>query len=246
MAGLRDDLKSMAEGFRWGRRPMVPRSAEPYALERGRPDVPDRLGAHRGGNRCTPGDPEVDDPADAPQRGRAEVYGRDVLEGVRAPLIFYSNHSSHLDATIIMTSLPDRWQSKTAVGAARDYFFDVWWRAGVHRARLRRVPDRSRARRSQRRHEGARAARRRLVARRVPRGHALVRRTRAAVPPRHRAARASRPACGAVPIAIRRRLPGDAQGLELAEGGPAARQRAVSARRSIPRKARRISRSRCG
>ncbi|MGZ8623958.1 MAG: hypothetical protein ACXWYQ_07325 [Actinomycetota bacterium] len=34
MAGLRDELKSMAEGFRWGRRPMVPRSAEPYALER--------------------------------------------------------------------------------------------------------------------------------------------------------------------------------------------------------------------
>ena len=27
-----------------------------------------------------------------------------------------------------MTTLPDEWQSKTAVGAARDYFFDVWWR----------------------------------------------------------------------------------------------------------------------
>jgi 1-acyl-sn-glycerol-3-phosphate acyltransferase len=33
-----------------------------------------------------------------------------------------------LDATLIMTTLPDRWQRRTAVGAARDYFFDVWWR----------------------------------------------------------------------------------------------------------------------
>jgi 1-acyl-sn-glycerol-3-phosphate acyltransferase len=56
------------------------------------------------------------------------VYGRDVLEGVEPPLIFFSNHTSHLDATLIMCTLPDRWQSKTAVGAARDYFFDVWWR----------------------------------------------------------------------------------------------------------------------
>jgi 1-acyl-sn-glycerol-3-phosphate acyltransferase len=43
-------------------------------------------------------------------------------------VIFYSNHSSHLDATLIMSTLPDRWQRRTAVGAARDYFFDVWWR----------------------------------------------------------------------------------------------------------------------
>ena len=43
-------------------------------------------------------------------------------------MIFFSNHTSHLDATVIMTTLPNRWQSKTAVGAARDYFFDVWWR----------------------------------------------------------------------------------------------------------------------
>jgi 1-acyl-sn-glycerol-3-phosphate acyltransferase len=56
------------------------------------------------------------------------VFGLDNLEGVDPPLIFYSNHTSHLDATLIMCSLPDRWQSRTAVGAARDYFFDVWWR----------------------------------------------------------------------------------------------------------------------
>ena len=47
MAGMRDELKTMAEGFRWGRRPLVPRSAEPFAPGAGRLDVPDRLGAHR-------------------------------------------------------------------------------------------------------------------------------------------------------------------------------------------------------
>ena len=30
----RDELKEMARGFRWGRRPMVPRSAEPHTEER--------------------------------------------------------------------------------------------------------------------------------------------------------------------------------------------------------------------
>src|SRR5207342_1601427 len=31
--GARDELKEMARGFRWGHRPLVPRSAEPYAEE---------------------------------------------------------------------------------------------------------------------------------------------------------------------------------------------------------------------
>jgi 1-acyl-sn-glycerol-3-phosphate acyltransferase len=56
------------------------------------------------------------------------VHGLDNLDGVTAPVLFFSNHSSHLDATLILATLPDAWQRKTAVGAARDYFFDVWWR----------------------------------------------------------------------------------------------------------------------
>jgi len=31
--GVRDELKEMATGFRWGRRPIVPRSAEPFVEE---------------------------------------------------------------------------------------------------------------------------------------------------------------------------------------------------------------------
>ncbi len=62
-------------------------------------------------------------------------------------MIFFSNHSSHLDATIILTALPERWQEKTAVGAARDYFFDVWWRQAFTALVYGGVPDRSVARR---------------------------------------------------------------------------------------------------
>ena len=35
------------------------------------------------------------------------VFGRDNLAGVEPPVIFFSNHSSHLDATLIMCTLPD-------------------------------------------------------------------------------------------------------------------------------------------
>jgi 1-acyl-sn-glycerol-3-phosphate acyltransferase len=44
-------------------------------------------------------------------------------------VLFVSNHSSHLDAPLILCSLPPAWRERTAVGAAADYFFDVWWRA---------------------------------------------------------------------------------------------------------------------
>jgi 1-acyl-sn-glycerol-3-phosphate acyltransferase len=43
--------------------------------------------------------------------------------------MFISNHSSHLDASIILTTLPHTWREKTATAAAKDYFFDVWWRS---------------------------------------------------------------------------------------------------------------------
>jgi len=126
--GVRDELGAMAKGFRWGRRPLVPRSAEEHA-------EPEE-------DRVFPSDWARTDAGVAARQVLLKgvmhplvrneltlrVFGLDNLEGTDPPLIFYSNHSSHLDATLIMCSLPDRWQSRTAVGAARDYFFDVWWR----------------------------------------------------------------------------------------------------------------------
>ncbi|MFM7718935.1 MAG: lysophospholipid acyltransferase family protein [Actinomycetota bacterium] len=56
------------------------------------------------------------------------VLGLEQLERLDGPAIFVSNHTSHLDATIILATLPRRLRERTAVGAAKDYFFDVWWR----------------------------------------------------------------------------------------------------------------------
>jgi 1-acyl-sn-glycerol-3-phosphate acyltransferase len=124
----RDELKSMASGFRWGRRPLVPRSAEPFAEERIDDGFPTDWARTEAGTAARQAilkgvlNPIVHSELSL------RVFGIDELSDVPGPVIFYSNHSSHLDATLIMTTLPNRFQSKTAVGAARDYFFDVWWR----------------------------------------------------------------------------------------------------------------------
>jgi 1-acyl-sn-glycerol-3-phosphate acyltransferase len=126
--GVRDELKAMASGFRWGRRPLIPRSAEPHTAPKEDAVFPSDWARTDAGVAAR----QVLLKGVMHPLVRNEltlrVFGLDNLEGVEPPVIFYSNHSSHLDATLIMCSLPDRWQSRTAVGAARDYFFDVWWR----------------------------------------------------------------------------------------------------------------------
>jgi 1-acyl-sn-glycerol-3-phosphate acyltransferase len=128
MSGARDELREMAKGFRWGRRPLVPRSAEPYALEKDDEGFPTDWARSNVGVSARQvllkGVMKTILSSELSMR----VHGLDNLDGVDAPVLFFSNHTSHLDATIIMTTLPDAWQTKTAVGAARDYFFDVWWR----------------------------------------------------------------------------------------------------------------------
>jgi 1-acyl-sn-glycerol-3-phosphate acyltransferase len=59
---------------------------------------------------------------------RPEVHGRDLLESLREPAVFIANHSSHLDAPLILCSLPPALARRTAVGAAADYFFGDRWR----------------------------------------------------------------------------------------------------------------------
>lgn len=62
---------------------------------------------------------------------RPEVAGVDRLESVSGPVVLVANHSSHLDAPLILGSLPRRLADRVAVGAAADYFFDARWRAAV-------------------------------------------------------------------------------------------------------------------
>jgi 1-acyl-sn-glycerol-3-phosphate acyltransferase len=62
---------------------------------------------------------------------KVEVHGVKNLKRVGKAFIVIANHSSHLDAPLILGSLPLRMSRYLAAGAAADYFFDVWWRRGL-------------------------------------------------------------------------------------------------------------------
>ena len=124
-----DDLRTVARGWRWGRRSLVPRSAEEFV-----PTTPPTVFGTEWA-RTAP----MKALREVAQRGglaplfhsqvRTHVEGLDVLNKVRGPVIFAANHASHLDTPLILLSLPDEWRRNTTVGAAADYFFDTWWRA---------------------------------------------------------------------------------------------------------------------
>ncbi len=124
-----DDLRKMARGWRWGRRPLVPRSAEPFLVPAEQAVFPTEW-ARRPAARAirgavqTAGLTPLFTTQVAPQ-----VEGRDVLTRVQPPVLFVANHASHLDTPLILCSLPQEWRRNTAVAAAADYFFDTWWRA---------------------------------------------------------------------------------------------------------------------
>jgi len=124
-----DDLRQVSRGWRWGRRSLVPRSAEqwvpasrstvfPSEWSRRKPAMAAREVAHKVGL----------EPLFRSQV-RTRVEGLDILERTEGPVIFVANHASHLDTPLILFSLPDEWRRRTAVAAAADYFFDTWWRA---------------------------------------------------------------------------------------------------------------------
>jgi 1-acyl-sn-glycerol-3-phosphate acyltransferase len=56
------------------------------------------------------------------------VTGQEALDGLRTPVVFVSNHASHLDAPLLLCALPRPVRDRTAVAAAADYFFGGWWR----------------------------------------------------------------------------------------------------------------------
>lgn len=60
-----------------------------------------------------------------------KVIGVDALKRVDSPYVAVANHSSHLDAPLVMCGLPWRLARHISTGVAADYFFDVWWRRGL-------------------------------------------------------------------------------------------------------------------
>src|SRR5918997_5255219 len=54
---------------------------------------------------------------------RPRRVGLDIFDGLKPPVIFVANHSSHLDTPSILRALPKKWRRKTATVAAADYFY---------------------------------------------------------------------------------------------------------------------------
>ena len=58
------------------------------------------------------------------RRVRWESTGTEHVNDSNAPVIFASNHQSHVDTHVIMHTLPKNYRNKTAVAAAFDHFAD--------------------------------------------------------------------------------------------------------------------------
>jgi len=129
--GLMKDIRTLTGGRDWRGRSRTPRSAvahEPPEPPREFPTGWARTEAAQKARRAL-------------QRGvltpltwsqtRPEIQGRDRLAGLKGPVVFVANHSSHLDTPLILGSLPRHLGERMAVGAAADYFFDARVRAVV-------------------------------------------------------------------------------------------------------------------
>lgn len=57
---------------------------------------------------------------------KVHVHGLANVEGVEGAFIVFGNHSSHLDAPLILSCLPGRLSKHIATGAAGDFFFKNW------------------------------------------------------------------------------------------------------------------------
>lgn len=58
---------------------------------------------------------------------KVTVRGAENLDGLAVPFVVVANHSSHLDAPLLVTELPRRYTRTMAVNAAADYFYRWWW-----------------------------------------------------------------------------------------------------------------------
>lgn len=123
------DVRQVRRGWRWGRRPLVPRSAEPYVLPASSNVYPNDWSRTPAATAARDVVQKVGLEPLFRSQVRTRVEGLDVLDKITGPVIFAANHASHLDTPLVLLSLPDAWRRRTAVAAAADYFFDTWWRA---------------------------------------------------------------------------------------------------------------------
>jgi 1-acyl-sn-glycerol-3-phosphate acyltransferase len=69
-----------------------------------------------------------------------ERRGLDRLADLEGPAIFAANHHSHLDAGLLITSLPEPHRHQVFAGAAADYFFDNRVKATTSALVLNAIP----------------------------------------------------------------------------------------------------------
>jgi 1-acyl-sn-glycerol-3-phosphate acyltransferase len=69
-----------------------------------------------------------------------ERRGLDRLADLDGPAIFAANHHSHLDAGLLITSLPEHHRHRVFAGAAADYFFDKRIKATASALVLNAIP----------------------------------------------------------------------------------------------------------
>jgi 1-acyl-sn-glycerol-3-phosphate acyltransferase len=69
-----------------------------------------------------------------------QVEGVDRIAHLDETVIFAANHTSHLDAPLLLSVLPDPWRHNTVLAAASDYFFDRRWKAATSALLLNAVP----------------------------------------------------------------------------------------------------------
>jgi 1-acyl-sn-glycerol-3-phosphate acyltransferase len=68
------------------------------------------------------------------------VHGEDRLVGLRAPAIFVANHHSHMDTSLLLTALPERFRHRAVVAAAADYFFTTRAKGAVSALAIGAIP----------------------------------------------------------------------------------------------------------
>lgn len=81
--------------------------------------------------------PSVRALADPERRGLDRLT---TLSHAEQPVIFAANHHSHLDAGLLLSSLPEPWRYKVFAGAAADYFFKTRVTGAVSALALNAIP----------------------------------------------------------------------------------------------------------
>jgi 1-acyl-sn-glycerol-3-phosphate acyltransferase len=71
---------------------------------------------------------------------KGAVHGTEHLRAIEPPVLFVSNHSSHMDTPVLLRALPREWRRRTAVAAAADYFFEKPWLAHAVSLAFNTVP----------------------------------------------------------------------------------------------------------